>query len=193
MNNINFNKPAVVRYNAKSNCKFTKGKLYEAYFIEYWEGERTSLHVRGNDSTITDFNHLEDFEIISDEGNLLNNYEATVQCITHKYDHLICGITFGKEYKVIGRDKNGLLLVMDDSYSCYFYPNDVFKIINDPYGILTKLVFIIIFVVDTILIKQLKMNTKLILCYNYTSIPFSLTNSVISSTRYSFPNVCKTS
>ena len=32
MNNINFNKPAVVRYNAKSNRKFTKGKLYEAYF-----------------------------------------------------------------------------------------------------------------------------------------------------------------
>ena len=90
MNNINFNKPAVVRYNAKSNCKFTKGKLYEAYFIEYWEGERTSLHVRGNDGTITNFNHLEDFEIISDEGNLLNDYEATIQCITHKYDHLIC-------------------------------------------------------------------------------------------------------
>lgn len=193
MNNINFNKPAVVRYNAKSNRKFTKGKLYEAYFIEYWEGERTSLHVRGNDGTITDFNPLEDFEVISDEGNLLNNYEASVQCITHKYDHLICGITFGKEYKAIARDKNGLLLVMDDSYSCCFYPNDVFKIIDDQYGILTKLVFIIIFVVDTILIKQLKMNTKLILCYNYTSIPFSLTNSVISSTRYSFPNVCKTS
>mgnify|MGYP003191817326 CR=1 FL=1 len=88
MNNINFNKPAVVRYNAKSSCKFTKGKLYEVYFIEYWEGERTSLHVRGNDGTITDFNHLED-------------YEATVQCITHEYDHLICGITFGKEYKAI--------------------------------------------------------------------------------------------
>lgn len=138
MNKINFNKPAVVRYNAKSNRKFTKGKLYEAYFIEHWEGERTSLHVRGNDGTITDFNPLEDFEVISDEGNLLNNYEATVQCITHKYDHLICGITFGKEYKVIGRDKNGLLLVMDDSYCCYFYPNDVFKIINDPYGILEE-------------------------------------------------------
>ena len=108
MNNINFNKPAVVRYNAKSNRKFTKGKLYEAYFIEYWEGERTSLHVRGNDSTITDF------------------------------DHLICGITFGKEYKAIARDKNGLLLVMDDSYCCYFYPTNVFKIIDDTYGILEK-------------------------------------------------------
>lgn len=138
MNNINFNKPAVVRYNAKSSCKFTKGKLYEAYFIESWEGKCTSLHVRGNDSTITDFNHLEDFEIISDEGNLLNNYEATVQCITHKYDHFMCCVTFGEEYKVIGRDKNRLILVMDDSYCCYFYPNDVFKIIDDPYGILKK-------------------------------------------------------
>ena len=138
MNNINFNKPAVVRYNAKSNRKFTKGKLYEAYFIEYWEGERTSLHVRGNDSTITDFNHLEDFEIISNEGKLLNDYEATVQCITYEYDHLICGITFGKECKAIARDKNGLLLVMDDSYCCYFYPTNVFKIIDDPYGLLEK-------------------------------------------------------
>ena len=27
---------------------------------------------------------------------------------------------------------------MDDSYSCYFYPNDVFKIIDDPYGTLKK-------------------------------------------------------
>lgn len=138
MNNINFNKPAVVKYIEKSNRKFTKGKLYKAYFIEYWEGERTSLHVRGNDGTITDFNHLEDFEIISDEGNLLNDYEATVQYITHKYDHLICGITFGKEYKAIGKDKNGLLLVMDDSYCCYFYSNEVFKIIDDPYGILEE-------------------------------------------------------
>ena len=138
MNNINFNKPAVVRYNAKSNCKFTKGKLYEVYFIEYWEGKRTSLHVRGNDGTITDFNHLEDFEIISDEGKLLKDYEATVQCITHKYDHFMCCVTFGEEYKVIGRDKNRLLLVMDDSYCCYFYPNDVFKSINDPYGILEE-------------------------------------------------------
>ena len=138
MNNISFNKPAIVRYNAKSNHKFTKGKLYKAYFIKYCQGERTSLHVKGNYGTITDFNHLEDFEIISDEGNLLNDYEATVQCITHKYDHLICWITFRKEYKVIGRDKNGLLLVMDDSYCCYFYPNEVFKIIDDPYEILEE-------------------------------------------------------
>lgn len=138
MNNINFNKPAIVKYIAKSNHKFTKDKLYKAYFIEYCQGEHNSLHVRGNDGTITDFNHLEDFEIISNEGNLLNDYEATVQCITHKYDHLICGITLGKEYKAIGRDKNGLLLVMDDSYCCYFYSNEVFKIIDDPYGILEE-------------------------------------------------------
>ena len=70
--------------------------------------------------------------------NLLNNYEATVQCITHKYDHLICGITFGKEYKVIGRDSDGHYLVLDESNCCYFYPNDVFKIIDGPYGILEE-------------------------------------------------------
>lgn len=50
----------------------------------------------------------------------------------------MCCVTFGKEYKAIGRDKNGLLLVMDDSYCCYFHPTNVFKIIDDPYGILEK-------------------------------------------------------
>lgn len=41
-----------------------------------------------------------------------------------------------KNTNLLQETKNGLLLVMDDSYCCYFYPNDVFKIIDDPYGIL---------------------------------------------------------
>ena len=36
---------------------------WNIHFIEYCEGERTSIHVRGNDGTITDFNPFEDFEV----------------------------------------------------------------------------------------------------------------------------------
>lgn len=27
---------------------------------------------------------------------------------------------------------------MDDSYCCYFYPNELFKVIDDPHGILEE-------------------------------------------------------
>ena len=58
--------------------KFTNGKRYEAFFLEYWKGVRDSLHVRGNDGRVTDFNPFEDFIVISDDDNLLNNYEANI-------------------------------------------------------------------------------------------------------------------
>ena len=31
-------KPAIVRYIGKSDNDFTFGKLYEAFFLEYWQG-----------------------------------------------------------------------------------------------------------------------------------------------------------
>ena len=55
---------------------------------------------------------LEDFELISDEDNLLNDYYAVVRCITHKYEEVIIGLTCGMEYKAIGRDKNGYYLIV---------------------------------------------------------------------------------
>jgi len=131
-------KPAMVQYIGNSNQKFTAGQEYEAFFLEYWQGERNSLHVRNNDGKITDFNPFEDFEVISDEGNLLNAHEATVRCISHQYDNLIPGLTFGKNYKAIGCDRDGYYLVMDDSYDCYFYSPKVFEIIEDPFGILSR-------------------------------------------------------
>lgn len=131
-------KAAIVRFIGKSSDKFTAGKEYEAFFLEYWEGKRNSLHVRGNDGIITDFNHFEDFEVVSDEDNLLNDYEAIVRCVTHKYEDVVAGLTYGKEYKAIGRDKDGLYLVMDNSCCCYFYPPDLFEIVSDEHGILKK-------------------------------------------------------
>lgn len=131
-------KAAIVKYIGKTNDKFTTGKEYEAFFLEYWEGKRNSLHVRGNDGNITDFNPFEEFEIISDEDNLLKDYEAVVRCITHNYEDIIIGLTYGREYKAIGRDKDGYYLVMDNTYCCYFYPSDIFEIVSDEHEILTK-------------------------------------------------------
>ncbi len=30
----------------EARCLFVCGRLYNAYFLEYWQGERTSLHVK---------------------------------------------------------------------------------------------------------------------------------------------------
>lgn len=119
-----------------ANHKFIYGSLYNAYFLEFWQGERTSLHIKGEDGKIDDFVPLEDFEIVSDENNVLNTYEAVVRCITHDYDDKIFDLSFGKEYKAIGFDEHNQLLVMDDSWDCYFYPRRNFKIISDPHSIL---------------------------------------------------------
>ena len=131
-------KPAIVRYIRRSNKKFTKGKQYEAFFVEYWEGVRNSLHVRNNAGIITDFNPLEDFEVVSDEDHVLNNHEAIVRCITRKHDDRISGLLFGKEYIAIGCDKDGLYLVKDESGCCYFYSPVDFEIVKDEFGILSK-------------------------------------------------------
>ena len=131
-------KPAIVRYIGTSDEQFTNGQTYEAFFVEYWEGERNSLHVRGNNGRVTDFNPLEDFEIISDEDNLLNFNEATVRCITHEFDDLLSGVTYGEEYKESGRDKDGMYLVLDDSNCCYFYPASDFEIVADEHNILSR-------------------------------------------------------
>ena len=131
-------KPAIVEYQGSSNDKFTHGMQYEAFFLEYWEGKRDSLHVRGNDGQITDLNPFEDFIVVSDEDNVLNDYEATVRCITHKFDDLIGGLSYGKEYQAVGRDKAGLFLVKDDSSCCYFYNPSFFEIIEDSHGILGR-------------------------------------------------------
>ena len=130
--------PAIVRYIGNSNKQFTNGNQYEAFFLEYWQGVRNSLHVRNNSGEITDFNRFEDFEIISDEDNVLNFYEATVRCTSHQFDGVDLELRYGKEYKAIGCDKDGYFLVMDESYDCYFYPPEFFEIINDEHGILAQ-------------------------------------------------------
>lgn len=105
MKDENFAVPAKVRYKGDNSNKFTNNKVYDAYFIEYWQGIRNSLHVKDDTGRITDFNPLEDFEIISDPADVLNFHEAIVECISTTNDDEIVGITIGKQYKSIGRDK----------------------------------------------------------------------------------------
>lgn len=136
-NNYN-KKPAMVRYiGNKSNNEFSRGKEYQAYFLEYWQGKRNSLHVKGNSGEITDFNPFEDFEVILDEDNVLNTYEAIVECLTHNFDNELFDIKFGKQYRALGVDKDGYYLIMDESHDCYFYPAGYFKIVEDKYDLLS--------------------------------------------------------
>ena len=141
MKSETFNKePAHVRF-TKDNAdykNFTAGAIYEAFFVEYWQGIRNSLHVKNDFGRIVDFIPLEDFEIIDDKDNVLNNYEARVRCITHDFEDMLLGINYGKEYIAIGRDRNGMYLVMDESYDCYFYDASCFEILDDSKGILTE-------------------------------------------------------
>lgn len=129
--------PARVKCISDDLKDFTKDKAYNAYFLEYWQGKRNSLHVENDDGDIVDFIPFEDFVVLEDKENVLNTYEATVQCITHEYDSKLFDLNYGKEYKAIGRDKNGMYLVMDESYDCYFYPASDFKVMSDPHHILT--------------------------------------------------------
>jgi len=121
---------------------FTTGKLYLAYFLEFWQGKRSSLHVKTNLDEVTEFNHIKDFEIIRDLDDVLNIREATVRCITHKFDDIGLGLIYGKEYIAIGVTDNQFsdfdYLVMDESTDCYFYSAEYFEIVSDPHELLDQ-------------------------------------------------------
>lgn len=128
--------------NECKNYEFTFGKENHAYFLEYWQGNRNSLHVKNNSGEIVDFIPLEDFSIIGDVDNVLNYKDATVRCITRRYDNSLFDIKYGKEYKAIGISNRQFseyeYLIMDESYECYFYPHSFFEIIEDTDGILDR-------------------------------------------------------
>ncbi len=144
-------KPAVVRFIGDEHRYltedmyyiFNKNKCYDAYFLEYWQGTRKSLHVKGNDGEIRDFIPYEDFQLVKDEYNVLNLYEADVKCITDEYDNKLFDLNKGGIYKAIGHDKQGNYLVMDESCDCYFYPKDEFLVINDEHGVLSDKRYIV--------------------------------------------------
>lgn len=131
-------KPAIVRYIGITNNDFTNGKEYEAFFVEYWDNVRDNLHVRNNSGEISNWNRIDDYEIVSDEDNVLNSYEAAVRCINVKYKSpMLFDLQYGCEYTAIGCDKHGYYLVKDESGFCYYYPPDLFEIVNDEHDILS--------------------------------------------------------
>lgn len=140
--------PAIVKYIGEPNKYqhlahhtdkqiFIVGDLYEAYFLEYVEGTRDAIHVKCNDGVIRFlYISLSDFEIVSDEDNVLNYDEAIVRCITHEFDDEWDDIAFGKEYKAIGKHEDGSYLVMDGTACCYDYAAFFFEVVSDPNGVL---------------------------------------------------------
>lgn len=123
--------------------EFTLGYDYLAYFLEYWQGVRNSLHVKCNTGEIVDFIPFEDFIVINDEDNVLNYKEAIVKCISKESKDDLLEIKYGNLYKALGIKKDErtnklAYLVMDESYDCYFYPSNYFVIIEDDYNILNE-------------------------------------------------------
>ncbi len=45
---------------------FTHGKVYSAYYIEFWQGVRKGLVAKDDNGEIWDFNQLDQFEILED-------------------------------------------------------------------------------------------------------------------------------
>ena len=135
--------PAIVKFignkiNNDYNGQFTVGKEYEAFFVEYWQGVRNSLHVRNNFGDIVDFIPFDEFSVVSDPDNMLTMDEAIVRCITEEHNEGLSYLYYGHEYRVVGMDIDGYYLVMDESYDCYFYPKTAFEIVDDPHGLLSR-------------------------------------------------------
>ena len=122
---------------------FDKGKIYEAFFLEFLQGDRISLYVRANSGNIEHFVHIKDFEVIEDSDNVLNMFEAIVRSKEDCREGTIFGIIEGQEYRAIGLGRNIFsnlaYFVMDESYDNYFYPSELFDIISDPNEILDPL------------------------------------------------------
>lgn len=122
--------------------RFLPGEIYPAYFLEYWQGKRESLHVVDALGERGHYIPLRDFEIVEDKDDVLNLKEAVIRCITHKFDEKLFGLSYGKEYIALGRcgrkDTKGGYLVMDESRDCYCYTQHYFEIVSDPYGLLDE-------------------------------------------------------
>ena len=149
-------KPAKVEYiESITHCypNITSGKVYSAYFIEYWQGERRNLHLKNDKGVIDYWYDLKDFKIIEDVDYVLNFKEAKVRCIreSHSFSELALGnieLTNGKEYIAIGIGgglMGGLCLILEVSYDHYFYPHAMFEIVSDPDNFLDSVDGIIVY------------------------------------------------
>lgn len=131
-------RPAKVKYNGEPSNEFDIDGIYNAYFVEYWQGTRNNLNVRNKLGEIVNFVDLADFEIIEDRFGVLRTGEAIVKA-KKSSDAGLSGVTKDREYRAIGlgiQHHHPYYLVLDNCYDNYFYPPDWFDIISDPDGVL---------------------------------------------------------
>lgn len=113
---------------------FLKGKEYRAYFLDYCQGERNVLEVAGENDRLETFIPISDFEIISDDYQILQDKYAIAKCVKSNGQ---MDLTLNKNYKILKKLPNkNHFYVLDDSCDCYYYPSDNFEIIEDKYGLL---------------------------------------------------------
>ena len=142
-------KPALVKFIGDSkqyNDLVKTGDEYYAFFLEHWGNERSNLNVLDKSGDINDWYRLDDFEVIEDKDNVLNDYYAVVKCIKEDVNKDLEAPKVGKEYQAIAvRSEDGLYLVQDESGLDYFYPPEMFEIISDPNGVLQPFTSIVVY------------------------------------------------
>ena len=115
-------------YNGENTL--TNGKHYNALFVEYFGIKRGNLWIINDLNEPEYFYELSDFDIIKDEDKILCEKPAIILC---KKEAL--GITVGKKYRAIGKNKTDYL-IHDDWFKTTFFPKEFFDVIEDEENIL---------------------------------------------------------
>ena len=114
---------------------FLSGKEYKAYFLDYCQGVRDVLDVEAENGELLSFVDACDFEVISDEHNVLHSDYAIVKCIKNAEFQ---DLQQGKEYIALKQDKSKTMFyVLDDSSDCYYYPKELFIVLEDAHKLLS--------------------------------------------------------
>ena len=112
---------------------FVLNKEYKAYFLDYCQGVRDVLEIE-SEKGIQNFVPINDFIIVDNSDNALNNYYAIVKCAD---SNGIKELVVGREYQAlkISEDKR-FYYVLDELKDCYYYPKYWFEIVEDDQNIL---------------------------------------------------------
>ena len=124
----------------KNECKkekrfhFIKGERYKAFFLDFCQGVRDVLEIEDANGEKLDFVPLEDFQVIDDKYDILQDKRAFVKCIAKRPD-----LTLGEKYIALRLDENNnSYYVLDNSKDCYYYDKKLFIVVEDKHMILTK-------------------------------------------------------
>ena len=108
---------------------FIKDKLYKAFFLDYCQGERNVIEVQTENGEVIDYVPINDFEIIEDRYNVLNDKIARIKCVNVNGQK---DLQIGKEYIALkSNEDRTMFLVLDDSFDTYYYPKENFTVLDD--------------------------------------------------------------